>query len=105
MCNWCPRLLYIAHQKHTVTHGVIQSRDLTHCSHVTVPVDRCYQCLRFQFCFRHRSDRTEVQRLFANNRKYRDKIEHQMAGCQRGLSLSKLATHDYNNVIAVHINA
>ena len=32
-------------------------------------------------------------------------IEHQMAGCQRGLSLSKLATHGYNNVITTHINA
>jgi len=32
-------------------------------------------------------------------------IEHQMAGCQRGLSLSKLATHGYNNVISTHINA
>jgi len=28
-----------------------------------------------------------------------------MAGCQRGLSLSKLATHGYNNVITTHINA
>jgi len=25
-----------------------------------------------------------------------------MAGCQRGLSLSKLATHGYNNVITTH---
>ena len=32
-------------------------------------------------------------------------IEHQMAGCQRGLSLSKLATHGYNNVITTHIHA
>ena len=53
----------------------------------------------------YRTELNSTQRLFANNRKYRDKIEHQMAGCQRGLSLSKLATHDYNNVIAIHINA
>jgi len=32
-------------------------------------------------------------------------IEHQMAGCQRGLSLSKLTTHGYNNVITTHIHA
>jgi len=32
-------------------------------------------------------------------------VQHQMAGCQRGLSLSKLATHGYNNVITTHINA
>ena len=32
-------------------------------------------------------------------------VQHQMAGCQRGLSLSKLATHCYNNVITTHINA
>ena len=25
-----------------------------------------------------------------------------MAGCQRGLSLSKLATHGYNNVITIY---
>ena len=31
-------------------------------------------------------------------------VQHQMAGCQRGLSLSKLATHGYNNVITTHIN-
>ena len=31
-------------------------------------------------------------------------VQHQMAGCQRGLSLSKLATHGYNNVIKTHIN-
>ena len=29
-------------------------------------------------------------------------VQHQMAGCQRGLSLSKLATHGYNNVITTH---
>ena len=29
---------------------------------------------------------------FANNRT----VQHQLAGCQRGLSLSKLATHGYN---------
>jgi len=32
-------------------------------------------------------------------------LQHQMAGCQRGLSLSKAATHGYNNVITTHINA
>ena len=33
-----------------------------------------------------------TQRLFANKRKYKhNSIQHQMAGCQRGLSLSKLA--------------
>ena len=29
-------------------------------------------------------------------------VQHQMAGCQRGLSLSKLATRGYNNVITTH---
>ena len=39
-----------------------------------------------------------TQSLFANNRKYRKNttVQQQMAGCQRGLSLSKLATHGYN---------
>jgi len=32
-------------------------------------------------------------------------VQHQMAGRQRGLSLSKLATHGYNNVITTHIKA
>ena len=32
-------------------------------------------------------------------------LQHQMAGCQRCLSLSKPATHGYNNVITTHINA
>jgi len=47
-----------------------------------------------------------TQSLFANNRKCRKTtVQHQMAGCQRGLSLSKLATHGYNNIIiTTHIN-
>ena len=42
---------------------------------------------------------TQLKVYFLIGKSITTTVQHQMAGCQRGLILYKLATHGYNNVI------